>query len=79
MPQTIRAINEKGTMTSFATIRDPPKDQLLTSQNSVLVIIDYQPVQVSSVASRSKREPVANITARPASASSTACRSYSSR
>src|SRR5579863_4433234 len=50
-------------MTSFATIRDPAKDHLLTPQNSVLVIIDYQPVQVSSVASRGKRELVANITA----------------
>ena len=34
-------------MTSFATVRDPAKDHLLTPQNSVLVIIDYQPVQVS--------------------------------
>jgi nicotinamidase-related amidase len=50
-------------MTSFATVRDPTKDHLLTPQNSVLVIIDYQPVQVSSVASRSKRELVTNITA----------------
>lgn len=50
-------------MTSFATVRDPVKDHLLTPQNSALVIIDYQPVQVSSVASRSKRELVANITA----------------
>jgi nicotinamidase-related amidase len=39
------------------------KDHLLTPQNSTLVIIDYQPVQVSSIASRSKRELVANITA----------------
>jgi hypothetical protein len=43
-------------MTSFAAIRDPAKDNLLTPQNSALVIIDYQPVQVSSIASRSKRE-----------------------
>lgn len=50
-------------MTSFATVRDPVKDHLLTPQNSALIIIDYQPVQVSSVASRSKRELVANITA----------------
>jgi nicotinamidase-related amidase len=50
-------------MTSFATARDPAKDHLLTPQNSALVIIDYQPVQVSSVASRGKRELVANITA----------------
>jgi nicotinamidase-related amidase len=50
-------------MTSFQTIRDPSKDHLLTPQNAALVIIDYQPVQVSSLASRSKRELVANITA----------------
>ncbi|HEX4534161.1 MAG TPA: hydrolase [Rhizomicrobium sp.] len=50
-------------MTSFATIRDPVKDNLLTPQNAALLIIDFQPVQVSSVASRSKRELVANITA----------------
>ena len=50
-------------MASPTTIRDPIKDHLLTPQNSALLIIDYQPVQVSSVASRSKRELVANITA----------------
>jgi len=50
-------------MPSSTTIRDPIKDHLLTPQNSALLIIDYQPVQVSSVASRSKRELVANITA----------------
>ncbi|RZA33207.1 MAG: hydrolase [Lysobacteraceae bacterium] len=50
-------------MTSFATIRDPLADHLLTPQNAALVIIDFQPVQVSSIASRPKRELVANITA----------------
>jgi hypothetical protein len=50
-------------LTSFATVRDPVKDHLLTPQNSALIIIDSQPVQESSVASRSKRELVANITA----------------
>jgi nicotinamidase-related amidase len=44
-------------------IRDPVQDHLLTPQNAALVIIDYQPVQVSSIASRSKRELVANIVA----------------
>jgi hypothetical protein len=48
-------------MTSFATVRDPIKDHLLTPQNAALVIIDYQPVQVSSIASRSKRELVATL------------------
>jgi len=50
-------------MTSFAVVRDPVTDHLLTPQNAALVIIDFQPVQVSSIASRSKRELVANITA----------------
>ena len=50
-------------MTSFKSARDPRTDYLLTPQNAALLIIDFQPVQVSSVASRSKRELVANITA----------------
>ncbi len=50
-------------MTSFTTPRDPVADHLLTPQNAAVVIIDFQPVQVSSIASRSKRELVANITA----------------
>ena len=50
-------------MTSFKTVRDPLTDHLLTPQNAALVIIDFQPVQVSSIQSRSKRELVANITA----------------
>jgi nicotinamidase-related amidase len=50
-------------MTSYATVRDPGSDHLLTPQNAAVVIIDYQPVQVSSIASRDKRQLVANITA----------------
>src|SRR3546814_3758746 len=50
-------------MTSFKTIRDPISDHLLTPQNAALLIIDFQPVQVSSIQSRSKRELVTNITA----------------
>ena len=50
-------------MTSYATVRDPVSDHLLTAQNAAVVIIDYQPVQVSSIASRDKRQLVANITA----------------
>jgi nicotinamidase-related amidase len=48
---------------SSTTIRDPIRDHLLTPHNAALLIIDFQPVQVSSLASRSKRELVANITA----------------
>jgi nicotinamidase-related amidase len=50
-------------MTSPSTPRDPNTDRLLTPQNAAVVIIDFQPVQVSSIASRPKRELVANITA----------------
>src|SRR5450759_4731934 len=45
------------------TIRDPVKDQLLTPQNSTLIIIDYQPVQVTSVASMDRQKLVSNIVA----------------
>ena len=50
-------------MTSYATVRDPVSDHLLTPQNAAVVIIDFQPVQVSSIASRDKRQLVANIAA----------------
>jgi nicotinamidase-related amidase len=50
-------------MTSFAKPRDSIEDNLLTPQNAAVVIIDFQPVQVASIASRPKRELVANITA----------------
>jgi nicotinamidase-related amidase len=47
-------------MTSLA-MRDPRTDHLLTPQNSALVIIDYQPVQVTSIASMDRRALVENI------------------
>lgn len=50
-------------MTSPVTPRDPVGDLLLTPQNCALLIIDYQPVQVTSVASRDRRELVTNIVA----------------
>lgn len=50
-------------MTSFPAIRDPHTDHLLTPHNATLVIIDYQPVQVSSIQSMPKRTLVANIAA----------------
>jgi nicotinamidase-related amidase len=42
-------------------IRDPVNDQLLTPQNAALVIIDYQPVQVNSIASMDRQLLVNNI------------------
>lgn len=47
-------------MTSEA-IRDPLKDHLLTPQNSAFIIIDYQPIQVSSIRSMNQQELVFNI------------------
>lgn len=44
-------------------IRDPKQDHLLTPQNAALVIIDFQPVQVSSIASMDRRTLVSNIVA----------------
>jgi len=45
------------------SIRDPIKDHLLTPHNATLIIIDYQPVQVTSVASMDRRTLVTNIVA----------------
>lgn len=44
------------------TLRNPHTDQLLTPENSVLIVIDYQPVQVSSIRSMPRDELVFNIT-----------------
>jgi len=50
-------------MTSYPSVRNAVTDHLLTPQNAAVVIIDFQPVQVSSIASRDKRQLVANVTA----------------
>lgn len=42
-------------------IRDPVTDHLLTPQNAVFIIIDYQPVQVNSIASMDRQLLVNNI------------------
>ena len=42
-------------------IRDPRTDALLTPQNAAFVIIDYQPVQVNSIASMDRQLLVNNI------------------
>jgi nicotinamidase-related amidase len=44
-------------------IRDQVTDHLITPKNSALIVIDYQPVQVKSVASMDRRTLVANIVA----------------
>lgn len=44
-------------------IRDPKNDHLLTPENSVLIVIDYQPIQVNSIDSMNRNDLVRNITA----------------
>lgn len=44
------------------TIRNPNTDHLLSPANAALIIIDYQPIQVSSIRSMSREELVFNIT-----------------
>lgn len=43
-------------------VRDQLQDHLLTPKNCALIIIDYQPIQVTSVASMDRRTLVTNIT-----------------
>ena len=42
-------------------IRDPVKDHLLTPKNSAFIVIDYQPVQVNSIASMDRQLMINNI------------------
>jgi nicotinamidase-related amidase len=49
-------------MTSLP-IRDQTADHLLTPENCTLIVIDYQPVQVGSIASMDRRDLVMNIVA----------------
>ena len=50
-------------MSSITPVRDPQKDHLLTPENSMLVIIDYQPIQVNSIESMNRNEMVRNVSA----------------
>jgi len=42
-------------------LRDPVQDSLLTPKNAALIVIDYQPIQVSSILSMDHELLVANI------------------
>jgi len=42
-------------------MRDPLRDHLLTPQNAAFIVIDYQPIQVSSIRSMNRDELVFNI------------------
>ena len=46
-------------------IRDSAKDHLLTPKNSALINIDYQPVQVNSIASMDRRSRLTTLLASP--------------
>lgn len=46
---------------SSEPIRDPQTDRLLTPQNAAFIIIDYQPVQVNSIASMDRQLLLNNI------------------
>src|SRR5260221_11598243 len=58
----MRSLQGRNTMTS-QPIRDQVEDHLITPKNSALLIIDYQPPQVSSIVSMDHRTLVANIVA----------------
>lgn len=47
-------------MSSFPK-RDPKEDQLITPENSVLIIIDYQPIQITSINSMDKLTLITNM------------------
>src|SRR5258708_2045103 len=53
----------EATYMASGPIRDPKTDDLLTPQNSALVIIDYQPLQVNSIASMDRNLLVKHIVA----------------
>lgn len=48
-------------MSSYNPIRDPKQDTLLTPENAVLIVIDYQPVQVNSINSIPRNKLIENI------------------
>ena len=47
-------------MSSFP-IRDQKNDHLLTPENAVLLVIDYQPIQITSINSMDKRDLIMNM------------------
>src|SRR2546421_8179422 len=58
----MRSLQGRNTMTS-QPIRDQVEDHLINPKISALLIIDYQPPQVSSIVSMDHRTLVANIVA----------------
>src|SRR6478672_5814852 len=58
----MRSLQGRNTMTS-QPMRDQVEDHLITPKNAALLIIDYQPPQVSSIVSMDHRTLVENIVA----------------
>src|SRR2546423_6565294 len=58
----MRSLQGRNTMAS-QPIRDQVEDHLITPKNAALLIIDYQPPQVSSIVSMDHRTLVSNIVA----------------
>src|SRR5258708_9278732 len=58
----MRSLQGRNTMTS-QPMRDQVEDHLLTPKNATLIIIDYQPPQVSSIVSMDHLTLVSNIVA----------------
>src|SRR5260370_16550545 len=58
----MRSLQGRNTMTS-QPIRDQVEDHLITPKNAALLLIDYQPPQVSSIVSMDHRTLVGNIVA----------------
>src|SRR5258708_18429415 len=58
----MRSLQGRNTMTS-QPMRDQVEDHLITPKNSALIIIDYQPPQLSSIVSMDHRTLVSNIVA----------------
>src|SRR2546421_6490975 len=58
----MRSLQGRNTMTS-QPMRDQVEDHLITPKNAALIIIDFQPPQVSSIVSMDHRTLVANIVA----------------
>src|SRR3954454_18561954 len=62
-PQSqIRVPRQGATMADVTPVRDPRTDTLLTPQNAVLALIDYQPEQYAGVASMPHDELLAHVT-----------------
>jgi nicotinamidase-related amidase len=55
-------LNRLKNMTSLP-IRDPKEDHLLTPENSVLILIDYQPPQIFTTKSMDKQQLINNVVA----------------